>query len=317
MQTLLISLTAVLTLIESGCFAAWAADPKQSCSPSKPCVSHDHDCSGNDIFEVGRNQSYTMDACTALCKATQGCTGFVLDAIIGEEKAQCKINPKPGEACCLMKTECINQQAKPHDTAVSFQPVPPPPPPPGFFKAWCPAYHRIHSASMCDPSGPIQTADGVWHVFDDCTWCTADVAPKFPCPWAHYTSTDLLHWIQVPFSVGGCAAPNCGNPFHSTGSLSRTGSGGIIAMNGYLEGGGGLQTSVTTDPKLETWPNATIVAPHPKGSTGGFRDPARAISLNGSWYVGVGSGTKGAAQVLFFKAQNENLSKFDRRVLRW
>jgi hypothetical protein len=27
----------------------------------------------------------------------------------------------------------------------------------------------------------------------------------------------------------------------------------MVAMNGYLEGTGGLQTSVTTDPLLETW----------------------------------------------------------------
>ena len=151
---------------------------------------------------------------------------------------------------------------------------------------------------------------GVWHVFDDCTWCTADVAPKFPCPWAHYKSTDLLHWDQVPFSVGGCAGPNCGNPFHSTGSLSFTGTDGFIAMNGYLEGNGGLQTSHTANQTLETWPNATIVAPHPIGSSGGFRDPARAIEIGGSWYVGVGSGAKTGAQVLFFKAADGSLSKF-------
>jgi sucrose-6-phosphate hydrolase SacC (GH32 family) len=49
----------------------------------------------------------------------------------------------------------------------------------------------------------------------------------------------------------------------------------MIAMNGYLEGDGGLQTSITTDPTLETWPKATIVAPHPPTSPGG--DPFFAL----------------------------------------
>eukprot|EP01052_Picozoa_sp_SAG31_P059211 SAG31_NODE_18538_length_632_cov_1.536585_1_plen_40_part_01 len=40
-------------------------------------------------------------------------------------------------------------------------------------------------------------------------------------------------------------------------------------MNGLLEGNAGLQTSTTTDPKLETWPKARVVAPHPAGSSGG------------------------------------------------
>jgi sucrose-6-phosphate hydrolase SacC (GH32 family) len=323
---------------------------------------------------VGRNASYTEAECLALCKATKDCGGFVLDAIPGELKSQCKVQPKSGEACCLLKTDCSRLQQKKGDTAVSVRPPPPPPAPPNpLFEQWCPAYHRIHSTNMCDPSGPIQTADGVWHVFDDCTWCTGDHAP-FACPWAHYRSTDLLHWTQVPFSVGGCAAPNCGNPFHSTGSLSYTGSPdapSMIAMNGacllapprlassplafsglactstcerscksaymsmypldcrlsivdcrmmharaqltigYLEGNGGLQTTVTLDPKLETWPNATIVAPHPSAAKGGFRDPARALNVEGSWYVGVGSGATGGAQVLFFKATNGSLSKFE------
>ena len=34
----------------------------------------------------------------------------------------------------------------------------------------------------------------------------------------------------VPFRVDGCAGPGCGNPFHSTGSLSYTGAGRFVAM---------------------------------------------------------------------------------------
>jgi hypothetical protein len=181
--------------------------PPAACSLAAPCVYVNHDCSGHDIETSGRTKSYTMAACTALCKATAGCNGFVFDAIPAESAGQCKVAKLPaGEACCLLKTACSPSAAAKHgDTAVSFKPAPPPPPPPPPPNpAWCPKYHRIHSKAMCDPSGPIQTVDGSWHVFDDCFWCTADVAPKFPCPWAHWVSTDLLHWAQVPFSVGGC-----------------------------------------------------------------------------------------------------------------
>ena len=84
----------------------------------------------------------------------------------------------------------------------------------------------------------------------------------------------------------------------------------MIAMNGYLEGSGGLQTSATNDTTLQTWPPAQIVAPHPKGETGGFRDPARALEVGGKWYVGVGSGNSAGAQVLFFEAGDASLSSF-------
>eukprot|EP01047_Picozoa_sp_COSAG01_P013321 COSAG01_NODE_622_length_14779_cov_69.589305_1_plen_736_part_10 len=280
-----------------------------NCSAARPCIVDDHDCAGNDIFDLGRTKAYTFQECLALCSSTQGCTGFVHDRIPSEAKGQCKVTSlPPNEGCCLLKTACVNYSAKKGDTAVSIAP------PPENLTDWCPAYHKIHSTAMCDPSGPIQTADGAWHIFDDCYWCTADTAPHFPCPWAHWVSTDLLRWRQVPFNVGGCSQPGCGNPFHSTGSLSYTGSDGgdmIIAMNGYLEGRAGLQATHTNDTKLETWPRARIVAPHPPSSKGGFRDPARAISIGDRWFVAVGSGTGTRAQVLFFEATNSSLSAFE------
>ena len=76
-----------------------------NCSVAVPCVYPGHDCSGHDIFDVGRQKAYTMPACTALCAATNGCEGFVFDAIPSEEKGQCHVaNLPPGQGCCLMKT---------------------------------------------------------------------------------------------------------------------------------------------------------------------------------------------------------------------
>ena len=86
---------------------------------------------------------------------------------------------------------------------------------------------------------------------------------------------------------------------------------GFIAMNGLLEGNGGLQASSTTDPTLQVWPQAKVVAAHPPSATGGFRDPARALDINGTWYVPVGSSSHGKAQVLFFPDTSAgNLTSF-------
>ena len=32
----------------------------ESCTREAPCVYPGHDCAGNDIFDVGRNRTYTM-----------------------------------------------------------------------------------------------------------------------------------------------------------------------------------------------------------------------------------------------------------------
>ena len=63
-----------------------------------------------------------MADCTALCKQSKGCRGFVFDQIPAESGGQCKVARLPaGEGCCLMKTMCIpGGRAKPGDTAVSF-----------------------------------------------------------------------------------------------------------------------------------------------------------------------------------------------------
>jgi sucrose-6-phosphate hydrolase SacC (GH32 family) len=286
------------------------------CTQDAPCVYRGRGCDGANIFEIGRTTSYTMAQCLALCRVTNGCEGFVFDAIANESKIQCKVSKLPADqACCLMKRACSPGAHKQGNTAVSFKPVPPPAPPAPppappnpAQKQWCPAYHAIHSANLCDPSGPIQTPDGLWHIFDDCYWCSED--HDTACPWAHWVASDLLHWTRVPFSVGGCAGPSCGNTFHSTGSLSWTGSGGIIATTNFLEPNR-LQSAFTTDAKLEAWPHPTIIAPSfvPKG---GFWDPARALEMGGTWYVAVGSGSPAGAQVLLLEATNASLTSFSK-----
>eukprot|EP01043_Picozoa_sp_COSAG02_P042640 COSAG02_NODE_3641_length_6437_cov_237.157936_1_plen_434_part_10 len=259
-----------------------------------------------------------MPDCLALCRATKRCGGFVWDAIATESHSQCNVSKlPPDQGCCLMKRSCSPGAYKKGDTAVSFQPPPPPTPRPAppnpAQKQWCPVYHAIHSPSLCDPSGPIQTSDGLWHIFDDCFWCSEDYDTA--CPWAHWVAADLLHWKRVPFSVGGCAEPNCGNTFHSTGAVSWTGSGSMVAMTNYLEPDR-LQTSCTSDSvKLETWPKPAIFAPSPVfGSKIGFWDPTRAFEISDKWFVGVGSGDAAGAQVLLLEATNASLNSFSKPI---
>ena len=74
-----------------------------------------------------------------------------------------------------------------------------PPPDPG--PAACPAFHGFRD--KIDPAGPLQTPDGVWHVFS----C---------CGWAHCTAADLIHW--------NCTHPDTGLS-GNTGSISVTPAG--------------------------------------------------------------------------------------------
>ena len=181
---------------------------------------------------------------------------------------------------------------------------------------WCPRFHTI--ANHYDPSGPI-LVDGLWHVFPD-GCCTSSNA--LGC-WCHYTSPDLLRWTaQAPLSQVGNG---------DTGSISITSSGGpAIALfpalvpgqhqrieDGFLRQsslGGGLSPNVTWSPPVH-------VAKRPPQLDAGFRDPARALLLDGSWYVGVGSGfgagdnntspSKGVGCLAWMKASNASLSAFE------
>ena len=145
---------------------------------------------------------------------------------------------------------------------------------------WCPTYHTI--TNHYDPSGPIQI-NGTWHVFPD--GCEGG--------WCHYVSTDLLRWKQ---QKGSTFLANS-----DTGSLSVTEQ-GIIALFPHLAGPQyGLDRQIpksdgSSSLTLDSWSNATHAVDSPRPHVGvGFRDPTRALKIDGdeNWYVGVGSGFGG------------------------
>ena len=82
----------------------------------------------------------------------------------------------------------------------------------------CPQYHSFKGDY--DPSGPIQTPDGVWHVF------------PINGGWGHCTSTTLIHWncshpktgMCSPVYQNGPPASTC-VPIWNTGAVTVTPSG--------------------------------------------------------------------------------------------
>lgn len=75
----------------------------------------------------------------------------------------------------------------------------------------CPQYHTL---SFNDPSGPVQTPDGTWHIF------------PINGNWGHCTSPNLLTW--------NCSHPSTGWPFDNTGGITVTPAGYFLTQaNNY------------------------------------------------------------------------------------
>lgn len=164
----------------------------------------------------------------------------------------------------------------------------PAPVPPGA--QFCPKYHTLQGPNLYDPSGPLQTPDGVWHVWED------------DGSWAHYTSRDLLRWtaVQPPAGFGGL-----------TGSTSPTPS-GVYAF--YPEGSqGGVMSAVARDaPQLTQWSPRGQAFAAPSFTGTNFRDPARAFEWAGAWYVGVGCNNNShSADLCLFRAADDTLAQFE------
>ena len=155
----------------------------------------------------------------------------------------------------------------------------------------CPTLHPIKSAGVFDPSGGLQSTDGMWHTFEDSGG------------WFHYESADLIRW-QLS------SAPTTGFHIHGgmTGSVSRLPGGGFAA---FLPNANqtGLWRSASDD--LTTWqhpPTTPIKAP--PGSNGNFRDPGTAMEVDGKHFIPVGCGSESGAEVSWQLAIDDKLTKF-------
>eukprot|EP00050_Salpingoeca_kvevrii_P019831 m.91108 g.91108 ORF g.91108 m.91108 type:complete len:546 (-) comp8590_c0_seq1:350-1987(-) len=157
---------------------------------------------------------------------------------------------------------------------------------------FCPKFHTILSPSLYDPSGPLQTADGTWHMWEDLGG------------WSHYTSRDLVHWDQTSPSS---------NFSGLTGSVAATGGGEFVAFWPDAAQANIVSARATDAPVLNKWvpqPSSSWI-PAPGYAGKNFRDPVRAIELGGSWYVGVGCNNQSqSADLCLFQANDASLSSF-------
>lgn len=150
----------------------------------------------------------------------------------------------------------------------------------------CPQYHSFRGDQ--DPSGPLQTSDGVWHVF------------PINENWSHCTSSDLLRW--------NCSHPSTGWKMPNTGGVSATPA-GFFAMQADNFN---VSMARANGPDLDEWVMHGVVAspraPYP--ATMSLSDTGRALQRPSGWYVPVGVRGPGnvGGGVHWFRADNESLT---------
>ena len=177
-------------------------------------------------------------------------------------------------------------------SSAGFAPYPPDASP------FCPKYHPVHDGNVYDPSGPLQDKSGLWHTWED------------DGQWSHWTSRDLVHW-EGSFKESSHFSAD-------TGSVSPTPS-GVYAFWPIMSGPGrgAIGSAKATDDSLTNWTHRGPTIPMPTRINTGYRDPVRAFSHGGKWWVGVGCGSKeeGAQFCLFEAATDELLNFTDRGSL--
>ena len=216
-------------------------------------------CNGKSLKTV--NKVMPLAECKALCVADPQCF-FINHAEVDPGQcttlatcptADCDPTPRGGDP----GNSWWSAYAYGRAGAPPYPGCSAPPPDPG--PAACPQYHGFQG--KIDPAGPLQTADGTWHVFS----C---------CGWAHCTADDLVHW--------NCSHPDTGLQ-GNTGSISVTPAGtfAIWANNTAVL----MATPTATD--LDRWTNRGVVALPPPGDHQ-LSDVGRAMKLDTGWYIPVG-----------------------------
>jgi sucrose-6-phosphate hydrolase SacC (GH32 family) len=150
----------------------------------------------------------------------------------------------------------------------------------------CPQYHSFRGNQ--DPSGPVQTPDGVWHVF------------PINESWGHCTSPDLLHW--------NCSHPATGWPMPNTGAVSVTPAGLFIMQADNFN----VSMARATGADMNDWVHFGVIgAPaQPYPATMSLSDTGRALQLRSGLYVPVGVRGPGnvGGGIHWFKADDDSLT---------
>jgi sucrose-6-phosphate hydrolase SacC (GH32 family) len=136
--------------------------------------------------------------------------------------------------------------------------------------------------SSYDASGPLFDEDtGTWHLFED------------DGGWGHWTSRDLVHFSRTE---------NTTNFSSDTGSVTPTET-GIYAHWPVVTSSGRsccalIDSAVATDGSLTSWRHRTApTIRRPARIDRGFRDPTRAFTWEGRWYLGVGCDSRFARRL--------------------
>jgi hypothetical protein len=146
--------------------------------------------------------------------------------------------------------------------------------------------------ALYDPSGPLLSKDGIWHLFEDAGG------------WSHYISRDLLRWTKLSSSTGFGGM---------TGSVSVTPAGTFAIWP--ARPAQTFNRSKALDATLTRWGPFTTAVPLPPGVKQ-MQDPGRALQLaDGRWYV-VGACAFAAASrpgsaLCLFRATDATLTAFE------
>ncbi len=168
---------------------------------------------------------------------------------------------------------------------------------------------------MNDPDGPLYF-QGRYHMFFQ---YNPNSAVWGDMHWAHAISSDMLHWTHFPIALsptaGGPDADGCftGSAIihNGTPTILYTGVQSVAPSEATLRDGkhNFLETqclATCREPGIRTWHKhpAPVLLPPRDPKLTGFRDPCL-WQENNLWYMGVGSGQRGAGgQVLLYRSSD-------------
>lgn len=170
-------------------------------------------------------------------------------------------------------------------------------------------YHFMAPSSWInDPNGLIYF-EGEYHMFYQQHPYSASNGPKY---WGHAKSKDLVHWEHLPIALApseeyeknGCFS---GTAVDDNGTLTLIYTGNVLCGKGVKKQ---VQCIATSEDGVSftKFAGNPVIKDFPNEGSVDFRDP-KVWRHNNSWYMAVGSGKVGKANVLLY--QSKTLHSWD------